>query len=94
MWTHRLQSARASTLDNIANPIANILLLLPAFLPFAPSHLLFRLLLLNGRCESLLGHMLLHIPDRVDSPGDCFWMGWWGYAKREEFLSVEGTAPE
>ena len=46
-----------------------------------------RRLLLNGGCGSLLGQMLLHIPDRVNSPGDCFWMGWWGYAKREELNS-------
>ena len=34
-----------------------------------------RRLLLNGGCGSLLGQMLLHIPDLVNSPGDCFWMG-------------------
>ena len=29
--------------------------------------------------------MLLHFPDQRNSPGDRFWMGWWGYAKRQEF---------
>ena len=29
--------------------------------------------------------MLLHCPDSGNSPGNCFWMGWWGYAKRQEF---------
>ena len=30
--------------------------------------------------------MRLRIPDQGNPPGDCFWMGWWGYAKREQFL--------
>ena len=51
----------------------------------APSLFSSLRLLLNGGCGSLLSQMLLHIPDRVNSPGDCVWMGWWGYAKREEF---------
>ena len=36
-------------------------------------------------CSALLNCIMRHIPDQVNSPGDCFWMGWWGYAKREEF---------
>ena len=26
--------------------------------------------------------------DQGNSPGDCVWMGWWGYAKREELENV------
>ena len=32
----------------------------------------------------LLHCMLLHFPDQRNSPGDRVWMGWWGYAKRQE----------
>ena len=35
-------------------------------------------------CSSFLNCILVHIPHKGNSPGDCFWMGWWGYAKREE----------
>ena len=66
--------------------------LLLSSIPFlflhAPSPFSSLRLLLNGGCGSLLGQMLLHIPDRVNSPGDCFWMGWWGYAKREQFVKL------
>ena len=30
--------------------------------------------------------MRQRIPDQGNPPGDCFWMGWWGYAKREQFM--------
>ena len=28
--------------------------------------------------------MLPRFPDHLNSPGHRFWMGWWGYAKRQE----------
>jgi len=30
--------------------------------------------------------IIIHVPDQGNSPGDRFWMGWWGHAKRQEFL--------
>ena len=37
--------------------------------------------------SSLLSRILLHNADQGNSPGDCFWMDWWGCAKRERFSS-------
>ena len=36
--------------------------------------------------------LLLQFPDHLNSPGHRFWMGWWGYAKRQEF-TVPRTLP-
>ena len=36
-------------------------------------------------CGRMFYCMLLHFPDLSSSPGDRFWMGWWGYAKRQGF---------
>ena len=35
----------------------------------------------------MLRCMRLRIPDQGNSSGDCFWMGWRGYAKREVFVN-------
>ena len=39
-------------------------------------------------CGRFLYCMLLHVPDQSNSPGDRFWTGWCGYAKRQEFQTA------
>ena len=46
---------------------------------------------LTASPHHLLHCMLLHIS--LKSPGHPFWMGWWGYAKRQEFTIVDLFAP-
>ena len=69
-------------------------------LPFGAVHpsILFRLRFLlhpppllgyDGLPSPLFLCMLPHFPDHLYSPGRRFWMGWWGYAKRQE-LSWRG----
>eukprot|EP00959_Pyramimonas_sp_CCMP1952_P031026 650762-Pyramimonas_sp.AAC.1 len=36
--------------------------------------------------------MPLHFHDRDNSPGDCFWMRWWGYAKRHRYDNLKFPA--
>jgi hypothetical protein len=36
--------------------------------------------------------LLPHVPDHLNSPGRCFWMGWWGYAQREELGGPLGAS--
>eukprot|EP00959_Pyramimonas_sp_CCMP1952_P101813 2129875-Pyramimonas_sp.AAC.1 len=45
----------------------------------------------DGR-GSRLNCLLLHLPHQGNSPGDCFGVGWWGYAKREESKILATTA--
>ena len=39
-------------------------------------------------CVSLFYYMLIYFPSPNNSPGHRLWMGWWGYAKRQQLLST------
>ena len=42
----------------------------------------------QDECSALLKCILMPIFHQSKAPGDCLWIGGWGYAKREEFLWV------